>query len=98
MTATTDMEPAKPKRAFIGLLDVLAAMISRPSGLAGLVLVTFPRRSGDRLACDRAVRFQGVERSGNPQRAVLRALVRYRQPWGATCFRAPCSGVDRRWS
>ena len=41
MTATTSMEPAKPKSAFIGLLDVLAAMISRPSGLAGLILVAF---------------------------------------------------------
>ena len=41
MTATTDMEPARPKSAFIRLLDVLLAMISRPSGLAGLVLVAF---------------------------------------------------------
>ena len=41
MTATTSMEPVKPKSAIIGLLDVLAAMISRPSGLAGLVLVAF---------------------------------------------------------
>ena len=41
MTATTDMEPAKPKSAFIRLHDVLLAMISRPSGLVGLVLVAF---------------------------------------------------------
>ena len=41
MTATTDMEPAKPKSAFIRLHDVLLAMISRPSGLVGLVLVVF---------------------------------------------------------
>ena len=41
MTATMSMEPVKPKSAFIRLLDVLAAMSSRPSGLAGLVLVAF---------------------------------------------------------
>ena len=41
MTATTDMEPAKPKSAFIRLHDVLLAMISRPSGLVGLILVAF---------------------------------------------------------
>ena len=41
MTATTDMEPAKPKSAFIRLHDVLLAMISRPSGLVGLSLVAF---------------------------------------------------------
>ena len=41
MTATTDMEPAKPKSAFIRLHDVLLAMISRPSGLVGLILVVF---------------------------------------------------------
>ena len=41
MTATTSMEPVKPKSAFIRLLEVLLAMISRPSGLAGLVLVAF---------------------------------------------------------
>ena len=41
MTATPDMEPAKPKSAFIRLHDVLLAMISRPSGLVGLVLVVF---------------------------------------------------------
>ena len=41
MTAATDMEPAKPKSAFIRLHDVLLAMISRPSGLVGLVLVVF---------------------------------------------------------
>ena len=41
MTATTDMEPAKPKSAFIRLHDVLLAMVSRPSGLVGLILVVF---------------------------------------------------------
>ena len=41
MTATTDMEPAKPKSAFIRLQDVLLAIISRPSGLVGLMLVAF---------------------------------------------------------
>ena len=41
MTATASMEPVKPKSAIIGLREVLAAMISRPSGLAGLVLVAF---------------------------------------------------------
>ena len=41
MTATTSMEPVRPKSAIIGLLEVLLAMISRPSGLAGLVLVAF---------------------------------------------------------
>ena len=41
MTATTDMESAKPKSAFIRLQDVLLAMISRPSGLVGLILVAF---------------------------------------------------------
>ena len=41
MTATTSIEPVKSKRAFIRLLGVLLAMISRPSGLAGLVLVAF---------------------------------------------------------
>ena len=41
MTATTDMEPAKPKSAFIRLHEVLLAMISRPSGLVGLILVVF---------------------------------------------------------
>ena len=41
MTATTSMEPVIPKSAFTRLLDVLAAMISRPSGVAGLVLVAF---------------------------------------------------------
>ena len=41
MTAATDMEPAKPKSAFIRLHDVLLAMISRPSGLVGLILVVF---------------------------------------------------------
>lgn len=41
MTATTSMEPVKPKSAFIRLQDVVLAMVSRPSGLAGLVLVSF---------------------------------------------------------
>ena len=41
MTATTDMESAKPKSAFIRLQDVLLAMISRPSGLVGFMLVAF---------------------------------------------------------
>ena len=41
MTVTASMEPVKPKSAFVRLLDVLLAMISRPSGLAGLVLVAF---------------------------------------------------------
>ena len=41
MTATASMEPVKPKSAFIRLLEVLLVMISRPSGLAGLVLVAF---------------------------------------------------------
>ena len=41
MTATTSIGLVKPTSAFIKLLDVLSAMISRPSGLAGLVLVAF---------------------------------------------------------
>ncbi len=41
MTATTNIEPAKPKSAFARLLTVLLAMASRPSGLVGLVLVAF---------------------------------------------------------
>ena len=41
MTATTSMEPVGPKSAFIRLQDVVLAMVSRPSGLAGLVLVAF---------------------------------------------------------
>ena len=39
MTATTNIEPVKPKTAFVRLLAVLLAMISRPSGLVGLILV-----------------------------------------------------------
>jgi peptide/nickel transport system permease protein len=39
MTATTDVEPVKPKSAFFRLLAVLSAMVSRPSGLVGLSLV-----------------------------------------------------------
>ncbi len=41
MTAMTNMEPVKPKSAFVRLLAVLLDMVSRPSGLVGLVLVTF---------------------------------------------------------
>ena len=41
MTATADGESGKPKRALAGLLGVLVAMISRPSGRVGLVLVAF---------------------------------------------------------
>jgi peptide/nickel transport system permease protein len=41
MTATTNIEPGKPKSAFARLLAVLSAMVSRPSGLVGLSLVAF---------------------------------------------------------
>ncbi len=41
MTATTNIEPVKPKSAFVRLLAVLLAMVSRPSGLVGLILVAF---------------------------------------------------------
>ena len=41
MTATTNIEPVKPKGAFVRLLAVLLAMVSRPSGLVGLILVAF---------------------------------------------------------
>ena len=41
MTATTNVEPVEPKRAFTKLLDVLSAMIARPSGFVGLTLVAF---------------------------------------------------------
>ncbi len=41
MTATTNIEPVKPKSAFVRLLAVLLAMASRPSGLVGLILVAF---------------------------------------------------------
>jgi peptide/nickel transport system permease protein len=41
MTATTDMEPVRPKSALARLLAVLVAMVSRPSGLVGLSLVAF---------------------------------------------------------
>ena len=41
MTVTTNIEPVKPKSAFVRLLTVLLAVVSRPSGLVGLVLVVF---------------------------------------------------------
>ena len=41
MTATTSLESVRPKGTFIRLRDVVRAMLSRPSGLAGLVLVAF---------------------------------------------------------
>ncbi len=41
MTTTTNIEPVKPKSAFVRLLAVLLAMASRPSGLVGLILVAF---------------------------------------------------------
>ena len=41
MTATTNIEPVKPKRALVRLLVVLLTMVSRPSGLIGLTLVAF---------------------------------------------------------
>ena len=41
MTATADGESGKPKRALAGLPGVLVAMVSRPSGRVGLVLVAF---------------------------------------------------------
>jgi peptide/nickel transport system permease protein len=41
MTATTNIEPVKPKSAFVRLLAVLLDMASRPSGLVGLILVAF---------------------------------------------------------
>ena len=41
MTAMTNIEPVKPKRALVRLLVVLLAMVSRPSGLIGLTLVAF---------------------------------------------------------
>ena len=41
MTAATNVEPVEPKRAFTKLLDVLSAMIARPSGFVGLTLVAF---------------------------------------------------------
>ena len=41
MTATAGGESGKSKRALGGLLGVLVAMISRPSGRVGLVLVAF---------------------------------------------------------
>ena len=41
MTATTNIGPVKPKNALVGLLAVLSAMISRPSGRVGLILVAF---------------------------------------------------------
>ena len=41
MTAMTNIESVKPKGAFVRLLAVLLAMVSRPSGLVGLILVAF---------------------------------------------------------
>ncbi len=41
MTTTTNIEPVKPKSAFVRLLAVLLVMVSRPSGLVGLILVAF---------------------------------------------------------
>ena len=41
MTVTTNIEPVKPKSAFVRLLTVLLAVVSRPSGLVGLILVAF---------------------------------------------------------
>ncbi len=41
MTATAHSESVRPKSAFVRLLAVLLAMVSRPSGLVGLILVTF---------------------------------------------------------
>ena len=41
MTVTTNIEPVKPKSAFARLLTVLLVVVSRPSGLVGLILVAF---------------------------------------------------------
>jgi len=41
MTATTYIEAIKPKTALVRLLAVLSAMVSRPSGFVGLILVAF---------------------------------------------------------
>ena len=41
MTATATVEPARPKSVLARSLAVLSVMVSRPSGLAGLVLVAF---------------------------------------------------------
>ena len=41
MTALASLEPAGPKSVFAGWLAVLSEMVSRPSGLVGLVLVAF---------------------------------------------------------
>ena len=41
MTAMASMEPAGPKSVFARWLPVLSVMVSRPSGLVGLVLVAF---------------------------------------------------------
>ncbi len=41
MTVTTNIEPVKPKSVFVRLLTVLLAVVSRPSGLVGLILVAF---------------------------------------------------------
>ena len=41
MTAMASVEPARPRGVFAGWLAVLSVMVSRPSGLVGLVLVAF---------------------------------------------------------
>ena len=41
MMATTKLEHVKKKSVFVGLLAVLLAVASRPSGLVGLILVAF---------------------------------------------------------
>ena len=41
MMAATNIEPVRPKSAFVRLLAVLLAMASRPSGRVGLMLVAF---------------------------------------------------------
>ena len=41
MRATTNIEPVKPEGVFVRLLAVLLAMLSRPSGRVGLILVAF---------------------------------------------------------
>ena len=41
MMATTNVEPVKAKSALVRLLAVLSAMVSRPSGRVGLILVAF---------------------------------------------------------
>ena len=41
MTAMASVEPARPRGVLAGWLAVLSVMVSRPSGLVGLVLVAF---------------------------------------------------------